>query len=140
MKVSFCADDVAVPKALKRRKVKEILAKMEQIEQVRFDFINYIFCSDESLLAVNQQYLQHDYYTDIITFPYESESGIASDIFISVDRIKDHANEFGQGFEHELHRIVFHGALHLVGFDDKEPELKAEMTKKEDEYLRYLAD
>lgn len=138
MKISFFADDVSIPKLLKRNKLREVLAVMQKQENVTFDFINYIFCSDESLLAVNRQYLQHDYYTDIITFPYESEDGVASDIFISLDRIKDHAREYGQGFDSELHRIVLHGALHLAGFDDKEEALKIIMTQKEDEYLRLI--
>lgn len=98
------------------------------------DIINFIFCSDEYLLKVNQEYLQHDYYTDIITFDYSDEF-IQSDIFISIDRVKENALELNLSFNDELHRIIFHGVLHLVGFEDKDDESKKIMTEREDYYL-----
>lgn len=93
--------------------------------------IAYIFCSDERILEVNKQYLQHDYYTDIITFDYSEGQIISGDIFISVDTVKTNALEFGVSFEQELNRILIHGILHLCGQDDKTPELRLEMTRKE---------
>ena len=98
--------------------------------------ISVIFCSDDYLLEINKQYLNHDYYTDIITFDYEEEDNIISgDLFISIDRIKENAGNFGVNFIIELYRVVFHGVLHLIGYKDKTDEEQMEMTSKEDFYL-----
>jgi rRNA maturation RNase YbeY len=97
--------------------------------------ISFIFCSDEYLLGINQQYLEHDYYTDIITFDDVSGELISGDIFISVDRVRENAEIYGQSFSDELHRIIIHGVLHLLGYKDKEPDQKEIMTGKEDYYL-----
>jgi probable rRNA maturation factor len=105
-----------------------------QSEKGKLGFINFIFCSDDYLLKINQQYLQHDTYTDIITFDYKT-SRIESDIFISIDRVKENATTLGIAFEKELHRVIIHGVLHLLGYGDKTPEDKALMTQKENEYL-----
>ncbi len=98
--------------------------------------INYIFCSDSYLLNINQQYLAHDTYTDIITFDNaEKENVIEGDIFISIERIRENAEKFEAGFNNELHRVIIHGTLHLLGYKDKKPADKALMTSKEDQYL-----
>ncbi|WP_339736805.1 rRNA maturation RNase YbeY [uncultured Sunxiuqinia sp.] len=97
--------------------------------------ITFIFCSDDYLLEINRQYLDHDYYTDIITFDYVEGDLISGDIFISVDRVRENAATFGVSFLNELNRIVIHGVLHLLGYKDKEPEEKELMTTKEDTYL-----
>ena len=97
--------------------------------------ISVIFCSDEYLLNVNKQYLNHDYYTDIITFDYVENKTISGDLFISVDRIKDNAKEYDISFIKELYRVVFHGVLHLVGYNDKTDAEQEIMTEKEDFYL-----
>ncbi len=97
--------------------------------------ISYIFCTDDRILEVNKQYLQHDYYTDIITFDYSENNLIAGDIFISLDTIKSNSTEYGVDFEEELHRIIIHGILHLCGQDDKTPALRIEMTQKENDAL-----
>jgi rRNA maturation RNase YbeY len=98
--------------------------------------INYVFCSDEYLLQINIDYLKHDYYTDIITFDNSEEEGtIESDIFISIDRIEDNAQDQGISFEQELHRVIIHGVLHLVGYNDKTPDEKNTMREKENAYL-----
>ena len=97
--------------------------------------IAYIFCNDDRILEVNKQYLQHDYYTDIITFDYSEGSIISGDIFISIDTVKSNANEFGVTFEQELLRILIHGILHLCGQDDKTTELREQMTQKENRAL-----
>lgn len=94
--------------------------------------ISYIFCNDEYLLEINKEYLNHDYYTDIITFPYKQGREIESDIFISIDRVKENANTFDSTFEKELLRVVAHGLLHLIGYKDKTDEEGKEMRKKED--------
>jgi len=97
--------------------------------------ICFVFCSDAYLLKINQQYLNHDYFTDVITFDYSENDIIAGDIFISIDRITDNAKQFGVSFDYELLRIVIHGVLHLLGYNDKQNQDKILMTSKEDEYL-----
>jgi probable rRNA maturation factor len=98
--------------------------------------LNYIFCSDEYLLEINKQYLEHDYYTDIVTFDNSEEEGkVEGDIFISVDRVRENAENLKVDFDIELRRVLIHGLLHLIGFDDTTDELKKQMRKKEDECL-----
>ncbi|BDD07571.1 endoribonuclease YbeY [Fulvitalea axinellae] len=98
--------------------------------------LNYIFCSDEYLHKINVEYLDHDTYTDIITFDNSEEEGvIESDVFVSVERIRENASKFGKTFENELRRVIIHGVLHLLGFKDKSPEEAENMRKKEDEAL-----
>ena len=100
--------------------------------------ISVVFCSDDYLLKMNEQYLNHDYYTDIITFDYVENSLISGDLFISIDRVKENAIKFAAPFIKELYRVVFHGVLHLVGYKDKTSEEKAEMRNKEDFYLKMV--
>lgn len=98
--------------------------------------LNYIFCSDDSLREMNIQYLKHKTYTDIITFDNSEEDGkIEGDIFISIDRIRENSEKLKTEFTEELHRVLIHGVLHLVGYSDKTPPAKARMRKKEDTYL-----
>lgn len=98
--------------------------------------LTYIFCSDSYLLKLNQQYLNHDTYTDIITFDNsDSDQVITGDIFISIDRIRENAVKFNTPETDELHRVIIHGALHLLGYTDKSPADKKKMTLKEDFYL-----
>ena len=100
--------------------------------------IHYIFCSDERELAVNREFLGHDYYTDVITFDYSTASTLNGDIFISLDTVRSNAEMVGVQFEDELMRILIHGVLHLTGQGDKTPETKAEMTEKEERALLKL--
>jgi len=95
-------------------------------------FLNFIFCSDNYLLKINVEHLNHDTYTDIITFDYSKEDRISGDIFISIDRVEENAKSHKTSFENELHRVIIHGVLHLLGYGDKEPGQKAEMRQKED--------
>lgn len=98
--------------------------------------LNYIFCSDFYLLQVNQEYLQHDYFTDIITFDNsEFPNVIEGDIFISIDRVEENSEIMQISFLHELLRVVIHGVLHLMGYDDKDDISKIDMRKMEDKYL-----
>lgn len=99
--------------------------------------MSIIFCSDEYLLNINQQYLQHDYFTDIITFEYSREP-ISGDLFISIDRIRDNAEEYEVPFEKELYRVIIHGVLHLMGYQDKSPAESDLIRSKENEYLNRL--
>ena len=98
--------------------------------------ITYIFCSDEYLWNMNKQFLNHDYYTDIITFDYVKDGVISGDLFISYDRVKDNAEKFNVLRETELLRVMIHGVLHLVGYDDLTDEEEIEIHKREDFYLK----
>lgn len=101
--------------------------------------LSIIFNSDEALLEINQQFLNHDFYTDIITFPIEeTEEVLEAELYISIDRIKDNAQKLKKTFENELHRVIIHGVLHLCGFGDKTPEEEKIMRLKEDEHLKKL--
>ena len=97
--------------------------------------INIIFCSDNYILDVNQQYLQHDYFTDIITFDYCEGDRLSGDLFISVGTVRENSVEYGTEFDDELNRVIVHGVLHLIGYDDHNDSDIAEMRKKEDYYL-----
>ncbi len=99
--------------------------------------VNYIFCSDTFLHAMNVEYLQHDTLTDVITFPY-SDDHVQGDIFISIDRVRENADELSIPFIIELHRVMVHGILHLIGYDDQTSDSKALMRLKEDNYLKLL--
>lgn len=112
--------------------VENILTSYEYVAEN----INYIFCSDEHLLEVNKKYLNHDTLTDIITFDNtENEKEIEADIFISIDRVKDNAAGLNKEFDDELHRVIIHGLLHILGYSDKTVEEKKEMREKEDDCL-----
>lgn len=100
--------------------------------------VAYIFCNDLKILEVNKEYLNHDYFTDIITFDYCEGDVLNGDIFISLDTVASNAEEFGVTFDNELHRVLIHGILHLCGQDDQTPELRAEMIAKENDALAML--
>ncbi|HEV7423609.1 MAG TPA: rRNA maturation RNase YbeY [Candidatus Paceibacterota bacterium] len=103
--------------------------------------VNYVFCSDKALLKINRQYLQHDDYTDIITFDLsETGSGIVGEIYISIDRVRDNARKNEVLLKTELLRVIFHGALHLCGYNDKTSDEKTRMRGKENYYLSYFTD
>jgi probable rRNA maturation factor len=114
------------------------LPKLVQLEDKECGPINLIFCDDEKILEVNKEYLAHDYYTDIITFDYSLNQIISGDLFISIDRVKENADMFSKSFENELTRVVFHGVLHLCGYNDKSEEDVLVMRSKEDYYLTQL--
>ncbi len=101
--------------------------------------LSIIFCNDEYLLDINKNYLNHDYYTDIVTFNYNVLKNINGDLFISVDRVKDNANSFNENFNVELFRVIIHGVLHLCGFNDKTTNEQKEMRQKENHYLSLIA-
>lgn len=104
-------------------------------EEKKLGEINYIFCDDEYLLKVNQDYLQHDYYTDIITFDYVKGKTISGEIFVSLQRISDNASTLSRNYEEELRRVLAHGILHLCGYKDKTEAEELQMRGKEDLYL-----
>ena len=110
---------------------QSILAEDQTLQE-----LNFIFCSDDYLLKMNQQFLNHDTFTDVITFDHsEQNKAIYGDIFISIDRIKENAKSFNNSFIIELNRVMIHGTLHLLGYKDKKPADKIRMTEKENEYL-----
>jgi rRNA maturation RNase YbeY len=115
--------------------VSDVISK----EKYSLISINYVFCSDEHLLEVNREYLSHDYYTDIITFNNsEADNQIESDVFISIDRVVENAKINDDSFDKELNRVMIHGVLHLLGYNDKTKEQQIMMREKENAYLSLL--
>ena len=108
-------------------------------EMRRLGAINIIFCSDRYILDVNMKYLQHDYFTDIITFDYCEKDILSGDLFISIDSVRENALFYGTEFENELNRVMVHGLLHLIGYDDHKEEDIAVMRQKENYYLEMKA-
>ena len=104
-------------------------------EMRRLGAINIIFCSDNYILDVNMKYLQHDYFTDIITFDYCEKDVLSGDLFISIDSVRENAQFYGTEFADELNRVMVHGVLHLIGYDDHSEADIAEMRRKENYYL-----
>jgi rRNA maturation RNase YbeY len=139
MSIQYFIEDIAFPK-VKKRITSNWIKQVIFLEEKRVGDISFIFCSDEYLLSVNRKYLNHDYYTDIITFDDVEGNVINGDIIISVDRVKENSIEFQTSFENEIHRIVIHGVLHLLGYKDKTKKDKLLMTEKEDLYLKLFND
>ena len=135
--IRFRTDDIEMP-LLDERKVGKWIRSVAAEYGFGVGNINYIFCSDERELAVNREFLGHDYYTDVITFDYSTASTLNGDIFISLDTVRSNAEMVGAKFEDELMRILIHGVLHLTGQGDKTPETKAQMTEKEERALLKL--
>jgi rRNA maturation RNase YbeY len=120
-------------------KIKSWLIKVIEAERKKTGNIHYTFLSDEELLVMNQQYLNHNYFTDIITFPLSASDDIISgEIFISIDRVADNAKQNSVDFNNELFRVLVHGILHLIGYDDHSDEEKAVMREKENLYLKLI--
>ncbi|WP_179412566.1 rRNA maturation RNase YbeY [Mucilaginibacter sp. E4BP6] len=133
--ISFFEEDINF-KLKDKAKVRQWITDTIIAEGYKLKELNYIFCSDAYLLEINRQYLDHDTYTDIVTFDNSEEEGkIVSDIFISIERIRENAAKFNVTEINELHRVIIHGALHLLGYKDKSPADKQKMTQKEDFYL-----
>lgn len=137
MPIKFFKEDTSYN--LKQRKVlKNWIDSTIRNEKKSVGEINYIFTSDKYLLSVNKQYLSHNYFTDIITFNYCQENVINGDIFISIETVKNNSKRFGVTYLNELYRVMIHGILHLIGYDDQNEEQKAEMREKENFYLERL--
>jgi probable rRNA maturation factor len=118
-----------------RTMLKHFIETLFKKEKRKLESINYIFVSDKRLLEINRQFLNHNYFTDIITFDLSEGSSTQAEVYISIDRVRDNAKQLGSSFKSELHRVIFHGALHLCGFGDKTDIEKKEMREKEDYYL-----
>lgn len=133
--INFFQEDVKF-KLEDKASIRKWITSTARSEGFEVVSLNFIYCSDEYLLKINQEYLEHNTYTDIITFDNSSEqSRIESDIFISVDRLQDNAQRLKVPFKNELHRVMIHGILHLVGYGDKTDPEKSLMREKEDAYL-----
>ena len=130
---------IKMPK-IKKRNVSAWIKKVAELHGKKVGDLSYLFCSDDHILEVNREYLQHDYYTDIITFDYTEEDVISGDMVISVDTIATNAEKFNTSFESEFFRVVIHGVLHLCGINDKGPGEREIMEKHEDEALEVAKD
>lgn len=139
-KINFFTEDIQY--TLKEKaKIRSWISTAIAEEGYKLAELNFILCSDEYLLRINQDYLQHDDYTDVITFDNSEElKMIVGDIFISIDRIKENAKQFGSDAHIELCRVMIHGTLHLLGYKDKTKAAKTQMTAKEDYYLALRAE
>lgn len=120
---------------IKKRETTEWIKKVAATYGKKVGEIAYIFCSDEKILEVNRQYLEHDYYTDIITFDYTEGNRIGGDLFISLDTVRTNAELFNQPYERELYRVIIHGILHLCGINDKGPGEREIMEEAENKAL-----
>lgn len=136
--IQYNCDSIEMP-TLDERKVTKWIKSVAADYGFSVGQINYIFCSDERELAVNREFLGHDYYTDVITFDYSTPSTLNGDIFISLDTVRSNAETVGVTFDQELMRIIIHGVLHLTGQGDKTPETKVQMTEKENRALARLS-
>lgn len=135
--ISYHTEDIKKPNICTRRTsawVKKVAASHGKT----IGEIAYIFCSDPYILDVNKQYLQHDYYTDIITFDYSEGNKISGDLFISLETVKSNSEQFGTDYYEELERVIIHGILHLCGFKDKEPADEARMREEENKAISSL--
>ena len=132
--ITYQTEDIQMP-AIKKRETTEWIKVVAASYGKRVGEIAYIFCSDEKILEVNRQYLEHDYYTDIITFDYTEGNRISGDLFISLDTVRTNAEQFDQPYERELYRVIIHGVLHLCGINDKGPGEREIMEEAENKAL-----
>lgn len=135
--VSFFCEDVSF--SLRHRwRIALWLCRVCKMHSRKLGRVNVIFCSDSYLLKINQKFLGHDYYTDVITFDYSEGSDVSGDVFVSVDSVRKNAEIFNQTFDRELHRVIVHGILHILGFDDATETQISTMRCLEDEALLLL--
>ena len=137
MPVTFHTADLCF-KLPQKRIYKKWITDLITSKGFRVGSVSYIFCSEEEILRVNKQYLNHNYYIDIITFPYSEQNEISADIFISIPTVKYNAEKFSQTFTQELNRVMIHGVLHLIGYNDLTDEEMTEMREAENRSLDIL--
>ena len=144
MEVCYMTQNVEMPR-IDANKVNSWIEAVARKHDRRVGTLTYVFCDDEYILATNKQFLQHDYYTDIITFDYSEDDVISGDIFISLDTVRTNAEQFAtqserfkSPYEQELHRVIIHGVLHLCGINDKGPGEREIMEQNENEALGLL--
>lgn len=137
MPIQFTNDRITFN--LKKKSIlKTWIRSVIEKEKLILGNLSYVFCDDESLLKINQQFLDHDTYTDIITFDYREGKTVNGEIYISIDRVRDNAEKYKTNFENELHRVMIHGVLHICGYKDKTKAAKELMRKMEDASLKKL--
>lgn len=139
MAISYQTDGVKMP-AIKKRETTAWIKAVAATYNKKVGEIAYIFCSDEKILEVNKEYLQHDYYTDIITFDYDEGDIISGDLFISLDTVRTNSEQFNTEYDEELHRTIIHGILHLCGINDKGPGEREIMEAAENKALLLLKE
>ena len=132
--ITYNAENVKFPK-IKRRETTAWIKRVAAYYGRKVGEIGYLFCDDEKILEVNREYLQHDYYTDIITFDYDEDDIISGDLVISLDTVKSNAELFHKNYDEELHRVIIHGILHLCGINDKGPGEREIMEAAENKAL-----
>lgn len=137
MSILFFNEDI-LPPVFPESKIIEWITHCITDENLQTGNVNFIFVSDDYLLKMNQQYLNHDYFTDVITFDYCEGNVISGDVFLSVPRIEENASTLNQNFTDELFRVMIHGVLHLIGYNDKSDKEKKQMRAKENEFLKKL--
>jgi probable rRNA maturation factor len=119
-----------------RNVLKKYILSIFKKESKNLDSLNYIFCTDKALLEINRKYLKHNFYTDIITFDLSEGSAVQAEIYISIDRVRKNGRKLGVSFKSELHRVIFHGILHLCGYNDKTKAEIEIIRAREDHYLK----
>ncbi len=139
MAISFYTEDIEMP-SVNRKEISNWIKQVAASYGKKTGAICYIFCSDEKILEVNRKYLQHDYYTDIITFDYSENDKISGDLFISLETVKSNSETFHTAYKEELHRTIIHGILHLCGINDKGPGEREIMEENENKALRLLPE
>ena len=135
-KILFFAEEVDLPN-IDKLKLSQWIKSVIEKEGAKHESINIIFCDDEFLLRLNKEHLNHDYFTDIITFQYEQDP-IEGELYISIDRVKENASNIKIEYQTELHRVIIHGILHMLGYGDKSEDEKSMIRQKEDYYLQEL--
>lgn len=132
--ITYQTDGTRMPN-IKKRETTSWIRRVADTYGKKVGDVNYIFCNDERILEVNREYLQHDYYTDIITFDYTEGNIISGDLFISLDTVKSNSEQFSTEYDEELHRTIIHGILHLCGINDKGPGEREIMEAAENRAL-----
>jgi len=135
MAITYHTENVTLPKQFGRRRTSQWIKDVVRKHGKQTGDIACIFCTDEKIIEINRQYLQHDYFTDIITFDYTDGDTLSGDVFISLETVKTNAEQYKTTYEDELRRVVIHGVLHLCGYKDKTPKDKENMRRQEDEAL-----
>ncbi len=138
MAITFQSENIPFPGSIKKRKTANWIKSVAADYGKKVEELAYLFCDDQKILEVNRHYLQHDFYTDIITFDYSEGDEIAGDIFISLETVRSNSQKYQTPYEEELHRVIIHGVLHLCGLKDKSSREKKAMREAEEKALNLL--
>jgi rRNA maturation RNase YbeY len=139
MMIDFYSKDTPFSFKGKQKSAKTKIKSVIKMEEKQGGNLCFIFCTNDFLLDINKKYLDHDYYTDVITFDYTVDNIVSGDVFISVEQVDENARKYGVSFEYELSRVIYHGVLHLCGYKDKSEDEERTMREKEDFYLKTLS-